>query len=142
MSHLTTSRCHRSFTARHPMQNTFVLYGLAYPGCMCGTLARREACLNRMLTACSELVTVPSRTCQPGIEILRRYSGTVFGTLRLIPTSMTWSHANHSTVQKRTGIHMQRVVSELTPRQVACLQPDAVVVRNIHKQDNTDKTLT
>jgi len=90
-----------------------------------------------MLTARSELVTVPSRTCPPGIEILRRYSGTVFATLRLIPTSMIWSHANHSTVQKRMGIHMQRVVSE-----ASCLQPDAVLVRNIHKQDNTDKTLT
>jgi len=89
MSYSTARRCHRSFPTRHPIQNTFVLYTLAYPGCMCGTRARREACLNRMLMARSELVTVPSRTWPPGIAIFRRYSGTAFATMRLIPTSMT-----------------------------------------------------
>jgi len=89
MSYSTARRCHCSFTACHPIHKTFVIHTLAYPGCMCGTRARREACLNRMLMARSELVTVPSRTWPPGIAIFRRYSDTAFATLRLIPTSMT-----------------------------------------------------
>jgi len=71
-----------------------------------------------MLIPRSVSVAVQSRTWPPGPAIFRRYSGTTFDILRLIPTSNTGSsHAQRDHGREDTheaGIYGRCVVSHVT----------------------------